>query len=110
MEKDFFDFIIKKYSKNSVKKACFIIREYIRCKKYNDLENCAVTEKEFSEALTIVLAHSYNTSDANTEAKTWHCDGDCNRNNGMYAFCPGEFQLDKNSDTLCEYYSDSFCK
>lgn len=110
MDKGWFDFIVKEYPKNSVKKACYVVREYMRCKRYNDLENCAVTEKEFLESLNILLAFGYTNSDKDTIAKRWTCDSDCNRNNGMYAFCPGEFQIDRNSESFCEYYSSPFSK
>ena len=104
-------FITGNLHKDSVKKACYIVREYMRCEKTGNLDICAVSKDEYNEALRVLLAYSYQTSDNNTVAEQWLCDSDCDRNNGIYGFCPGEFQIDNHSGKkLCKHYVDSFNK
>ena len=78
MEKDFFDFIVKDMSKDSVKRACYIVREY---KRYESNGN-------------LVAVLFQNNKD--TVVEQWHCDGNCNRNHGVGDFCPGVIILQKN--------------
>lgn len=109
MEKDVFNYIVKDLSKDSVKRACYVVREYRRCEMSGNFSNCAVTKEEYEEALNILLAYSFQTSDKVTTAEQWQCDGDCNRNHGFGDFCPGEFQLSKDpSKKLCKYFLDPF--
>ncbi len=109
MTKNDLEFYTKDLKENSVRRACYIVREYLRCKDYN-FSNPSVSEEEFYDALNILLAHSYQTSDEKTVVEQWCCDGDCDRNNGFYGFCPGEFQIDAKKRTLCKYYLDSINK
>ena len=108
MKRDYFDFIVKDLPKDSIKRACYVVREYRRCEKSGNLDICAVSKEEFDEAVTILLAHSFQTSDNDTLAEQWQCDSDCNRNNGFEGFCPGEFQINNSSRKLCKYFSDPF--
>ena len=109
MKRDSFDFIVNDLPKDSVRRACYVVREYERCKKSGNLDICAVSEEEFDLAVSILLAYSFQTSDKNTLVEKWQCDSDCNRNNGFYGFCPGEFQISKDpSLKLCKYYSNPF--
>ncbi len=109
MERDFFDFIVKDLPKDGVKRACYVVREYRRCEKSGNLDMCAVSKEEFDSALAILLAYSYQTSDKDTLVEQWQCDSDCNRNNGLGDFCPGEFQISKDPcKKLCKHFSDSF--
>lgn len=101
MNKEDFYFSISKLPLNSVKRACFIVREYIRCNKTNI--ECAVTKDEFKESLDIILAHSYQTSDKRTSIEQWHCNQECELYDDL-AFCPGEFQIKENEKKLCRYF------
>ena len=118
MDKDYFNFIIKDMPKNSVKRACYIVREYLKYSKKVEVnddivlksnEKCAVTLEEYLEAVRILLAYSYENSDALTEVELHHCECDCGQikyNN----FCKGEFSVvDEDTDKtknlkLCKYY------
>ena len=64
----------------------------------------SVSEEEFYNSLDILLAHSFQTSDDKTIVEQWYCENDCDRNNGLFGFCPGEFQISGNAKTLCKYY------
>lgn len=109
MDKQEFDLIVSRFPIGSVKRACYIIKEYVRCEKLGKLESCAVTKKEFDDALKIVVAFSYEESNDDTMPKQWACDSDCVKNNGVDGFCPGEFQVDNTKGkTLCKYFNDSY--
>ena len=109
MERAVFDSLTSNLPKNSVKNACFVAREYIRCKEKNDSDNCAVTHKEFLEACKILIAHGYITSDKDLSVDLRHCDSDCSMNTSS-GFCPGEFCLGSDATELCPYFSDSYTK
>ena len=107
MKREDLDLIISNLPENSVKRACYIVREYQRYEEYGIFIDCAVSEEEYKEALRIILAHSFLTSNENTAVELWQCDGDCNRNHGFNEFCPGEFQVCKDSDKrLCKFFAD----
>ena len=107
MERDFFDFIVKDLPKDSVKRACYVVREYRRCEINNCMSYCAVSKEEYNYALSILLAYAYTTCKDKTVPELWKCDGDCNRNNGIGDFCPGEFQVSNESGKkMCKYFSD----
>lgn len=101
MDRRDFDFCVKDYPLNSVKRACYIVREYIRNK-----ESGAVSKEEYDKALRILLAYSYTTSDEKTTVETWSCDSDCSKNTG-FGFCDGEFQLEPKKPR-CKHFSDSW--
>lgn len=108
MNKLEFDAITEKLPKKSVKRACYVVREYIRCEKSGDFDFCAVSKDEYDAAIRILLAFSYQTSDENTLVEQWQCVSDCDRNNGLRGFCQGEFQISKDGNKkLCRYYSSS---
>ncbi len=120
MEKGYFNFITKDMEKNSVKRACYIVREYLRYSKKIRTEDdsealtieegCAVTLDEFLEASNILLAYSFKNSQDTTIQEFFYCENDCSHNNGYNGFCKGEFSLSNKSNRelkLCEYYSDS---
>ena len=107
MNRTDFNLITKDLPLNSVKRACYIVREYIRCKVDNNLDCCAVTKQEYNAALNILLAYSFTTSENDTTVEQWTCDSDCNKNNGLCGFCDGEFQINsKTGKQLCKYYSN----
>lgn len=109
MEKKVFDFIVKDLSKDSVKRACYVVGEYRRYESHNNFSGCAVSKEEYDNALNILLAHSFQTSDKDTVVEQWRCDGDCNRNHGFGDFCPGEFQITTDpAKKLCKYFLDPF--
>ncbi len=103
MYKSDFEILIMTLPENSVKRACYVVREYIK----NDFSSPLVSEEEFYSSLRILLAHAYQTSDDKTTVEQWYCENDCDRNNGLFEFCPGEFQINGKSRTLCKYYIDS---
>ena len=117
MEREFFEFVIKNMPKNSVKRACYIVREYSRYSKIETdsiltcEEGCAVSLHEYLEAVKVLLAYSYENSDMLTEVEQFACESDCSHNNGCVGFCNGEFSISKKSHDktlkLCKYYSDS---
>ena len=109
MERDYFNFVLKELPKDSVKRACYVVREYIRCENSGNLDNCAVSKEEYDSALAIILAYSFQTSNNDTLVEQWQCDSDCNRNNGVENFCPGEFQISNEPcKKMCKYYSNPF--
>ena len=108
MKKELFDLLLKDLPKNSVKRACYIVREYRRCEAIGNFNLCAVTKEEYDEALGILLAYSFSNSYNDTVVEMWQCDGDCSRNFGILDFCPGEFQITKDPEKkLCKFFSDS---
>ncbi len=100
MTKELFYLLTEKLELNSVKKACFIVREFLR--ESQDI-NCAVSFEEYLEAIKIILAYSYQTSDEFTTVDLYYCPGNC-VDNGKYGFCEGEFSRNDNSLKLCPYY------
>ncbi len=109
MDREDLDLIIRNLPKESVKRACYIVREYKRYEAKGNFDYCAVTKEEYEEALRIILAYAYSTSDNNTLVEQWKCYNDCSRNNGFCGFCEGEFQTSKDqSKPLCKHYSDSY--
>ena len=108
MNRNEFLYLVKDLPDGGVKKACYIVREYIRHEIMKDLSHSAVTKEEYDEAVRILLAHSFKTSDNDTTIEDWYCEFDCNRNNGLEGFCKGEFQSSSKAKKLCKYYSDSY--
>lgn len=119
MNREQFNNIIKDMPKNSVKRACYIVREYLRYSQIKMIEQdkvlkcdegCAVTLEEYLEASRILLAYSYKNSDNKTEIELFQCINDCNNNNGCSGFCKGEFELSSEVKTLnfCRNYSDPY--
>jgi hypothetical protein len=120
MDRGYFNYIIKDLPKNSVKRACYIVREYLRystTKKINqdevlkNEEDCCVTLEEFLEASQILLSYSYENSKDTDEIEFSSCENDCQYNNGCNGFCEGEFSLTSYPNPkklkLCKYYLDS---
>lgn len=118
MDRDFLNYIIKDMPKNSVKRACYIVREYLRYseivkigqdKALTSSEGCAVTLEEYLEASKVLLAYSYENSQKTTEVELFSCENDCSHNHGCFDFCNGEFSLSSDKKLkLCKYYSDSW--
>ena len=110
MERGYLDYITKDMSKTNVRRACYIVREYLKYSNDNK-DKCAVSSQEYLEAVNILLAYSYENSDSMTEVELFVCESDCSHNNGFGGFCNGEFSLSKNSNDktlkLCKHYSDS---
>lgn len=105
MNKSYFEYFTRNVRADGVRKACYIVREYRRCEKSNDLENCAVTKEEFEKALDIISAFAYIMSSDNTTTKLWACKEDCLRNEGNNTFCPGEFQIGTDAKKRCKFYT-----
>lgn len=100
MNKEQFDYITRKLPEDSIKKACYTVREYIR-----EPNTKAVTQEQFNKALTMVLAYAYTKSTDDETIKLYKCESDCYNNCGI-GFCPGEFQIDNQpASQLCKHYS-----
>jgi len=119
MERRYFDFITKDMPENSVKRACYVVREYLRCSRVTgngeskvlicNEDICAVTLEEYLEASKILLAYSYENSDEKTIQELFSCESDCCRNNGLSGFCEGEFSLSSSkTKKICKKYADSY--
>ena len=113
MNREYLDYLTKDMEENSVKKACYYVREYLRYADVtengivqNHPKRCAVTNDEFIKSLNIILGHSYNTSNDDTILNNMgYCEADCKHNSGNQSFCKGEFTLSK-SKKLCKYYNE----
>ena len=106
IDKNYYEYLTKDFPENSVRKACYDVREFMRSQKYGTMDN-AVTEEEFYKSLDILLAYSYEQSNDETVVEQYYCDSECERNNGIYGFCPGEFQINSKSRVLCRHFMDS---
>ena len=104
MTKEEFEYFISQFGE--VKKACYIVREYLRCEIQN-IES-VISKDEYIEAVRILLAYTYANCNDFSTINRWYCENDCTHNDGLYPYCPGEFQLDRDSKKLCKYYSDPF--
>lgn len=100
MTKELFYLLTKDLEPNSVKKACFIVREFLR--ESQDID-CAVSFEEYLEATKLILAYTYQTSDASTTVNLYYCSPDCVEG-GNYGFCEGEFSCNDKSLKLCPHY------
>lgn len=116
MQREYLEFIIKDLPENSVKRACYIVREYLRYSEIAKMnedsvlkskKGCAVTLEEYIEASKILLANSYENANDDTFVEQFYCESDCSHNNGCMGFCRGEFSISKSSKTLCKHYADS---
>lgn len=118
MEKEYLNFIVKDMPKNNVRRACYIVREYLRYSEQTKIgqdevlksgKGCAVTLEEYLDAMRVLLAYSYESSQKTTEVELFCCESDCSHNNGCGGFCDGEFSINSSNKKLklCKYYSDS---
>ena len=106
MKREDFDYFTNEYNNlNTVKKACFVVKEYQRCETGRVMDKSAVTYDEYQEALKKVLAYAFLKSNKEEIIETWKCNKECVRYRGVESFCPGEFQIDDNSNNLCKWYS-----
>ncbi len=100
MERKKFEKVVKNIPEGSVKKACYVLKEYFTAE-----EKSAVTKEEANKALHIILSYAYETSKFDTFAEKYYCKGDCIFDNKEeFSFCPGEFSLDDEATILCKYY------
>lgn len=115
MQREKMDFVINKNcNKGGVKEACYIVREYLsNCKKSEDTictgSHSAVSNQEFLAAVEVLLAFSWSQQ-MDVIPEMFFCDVDCSRLD-TDIFCPGEFQLGKNSESvlqkkLCPHFMD----
>ena len=90
------------FDDDSVIKACYIVREYIRCEGN---EECAVTKEQYDEAVTRLLTFSYLHCEMDTKVPQYSvCHEDCIYRRDR--FCLGEFQLNTHfkEKVLCKHY------
>ena len=118
MEKEIFAWYTKDLPKNSVKRACYVVREFLRYRKVTQnketgklecevLPGCAVTFEEYEKARNIILSYAYQNSNRTDTVELFACDENCVQNDyGNDAFCKGEFSLHKKSLNLCPHYMD----
>ena len=118
MEKEIFALYTKDLPKNSVKRACYVVREFLRYRKVTQnketktlecevLPGCAVTFEEYEEARNIILSYAYQNATKSDKAELFFCEGDCVQNDyGNDAFCKGEFSIHPKSLNLCPHYMD----
>ena len=103
MKRERFEQYIKNMPEGSVKKACFIVKEYLKGEGFS-----AVDKEEASVALGLLLSYCYENSKYDTFVEEYYCKGDCIFNNSEeFPFCPGEFSLANDAKTLCKYYKNS---
>lgn len=100
MTKAFFYLLTKDLDLKSVKKACLTVQEFLREPQE---DKCVVSSEEYLEALKLILAYSYQTSDEFTTVDLYYCLDDCVWS-GNYGFCEGEFSRNDNSLKLCPHY------
>ena len=118
MEKEIFAWYTKDLPRNSVKRACFVVREFLRYSKVTQnketgtleceiLPRCAVTFEEYEEARNVILSYAYQNSTKLDKVELFVCESDCVHNDyGYDAFCNGEFSLHSKSLNLCPHYMD----
>lgn len=119
MDKEIFAWYTKDLPRNSVKRACYVVREFLRYTKVTQnqetgtlecevLPGCAVTFEEYEEARNVILSYAYQNATKLDKVELFVCDDDCIQNDyGNDAFCKGEFSLHSKSLNLCPYYMDS---
>ena len=96
-------------TKDGVKRACYIVKEYLRYVNNGYMDDCAVTYEEYELALKRILAFAFNKSDYDTVEYLGKCEVDCKYTDKL--FCDGEFSVDKNhAEGPCRYYSPDWYK
>ncbi|MBR6252764.1 MAG: hypothetical protein IKR04_02880 [Clostridia bacterium] len=108
MERKEMDLVLEDfhYLKGGTREACVKAREYIShiINPGNQLHaplSC-VSANEFVEAVKVLMAFAFVQND--TVPDTWKCDNDCHRSS--YFLCPGECNINKNSDKMCPFFMD----
>ena len=105
MNKSDFERVTIGLPKDSIRLACYIVREYRRCESGNNLELCAVTKEQYDMAVNMLLAFAYQNSDEKTVVEQYYCESDCCKNNGLSGFCDGEFEITKDTKKrVCRRY------
>ena len=108
MERKELDSIIKDFNfqKGGTKEACLKAREYLlhMINPGNQLHSplSCVKADEFVEAVKVLMAFAFRQED--TIPETWKCDNDCHRTS--YFVCPGECNINNNSDKMCPFFMD----
>ena len=87
----------KGLAKGGVKEACMICLEYIRFRKSAD-----VTEEEFKEALSKVLAYAYQNCSDDTMVEEYHCDENC-IDTDFPKYCKGALLLESKTGKKCPF-------
>lgn len=101
MNREEFDFVMKQnnYLKGGTKEACIKIRDFLR---HFDAGMSFVNVDEYKEAVGTLIAFAFRQEDIVPEK--WKCDIDCRMLS--YLMCPGEFNLDNNSEKRCPFFTD----
>jgi len=106
MDKREMDFVLNynKYLEGGTKEACIKAKDFLKrittSKDGIISQDSCVTSEEFVEAVKTLIAFSFSQSD--NIPQRWYCDNSCCK--VSQHVCPGEFNLQKNSTTLCPYY------
>lgn len=115
MRREEFDHITKdmiSLEDGGVKKACFVVQEYLLHKDSIDpiteKSCCVVTEEEFYDAISILKAFSYKNSTNYTKAELYECTlGDSCLPTAP--FCKGGFNANNHlAKKLCPYKFDPY--
>ena len=108
MERNELAFVLKQnqYLEGGTKEACVKVREFLHY--VTDPENqihselSCVTADEFMEAVKTLIAFAFSQDD--TIPEKWQCDTDCHLTSNI--LCPGECNIDKNSNKICPFFMD----
>jgi hypothetical protein len=96
----------EKYLPDGTKKACVTIRDFFHdvkdiSKQLRNKGSC-ITIDEFIEAVKTLVDFVFKQEDAIPE--TWACDSDCRMTS--YILCPGECNINKESEKTCPFFQD----
>lgn len=101
MTKEEMQFVLKdnSYLENGTKQACVKIQDFLKHIKSIE-SSSSVNNREFLDAINVLLAFSFREKD--TIPERWYCECDCRHSGAL--LCPGEFNVNKSSHKLCPYF------
>lgn len=108
MERKQLEFVLddNHYLKGGTKEACVIARNFLShaTSSGNEIYShyTCVTADEFIDAVKKLIAYTFQQDDA--IPKMWKCDNDCRM--VSYLLCPGECNINKESDKTCPFFWD----
>ncbi len=108
MKRDMLEFCLENndYMEGGTKEACVKVREFLKHSipqdnRLSSYHSC-VSAEEFKEAVETLLAFTFRQAD--TIPERWKCDNDCKMTSSL--LCPGECNIDKDSDNVCPHFID----
>lgn len=101
MDRKEFDFVMEhnNYLKGGTKEACIKARDFL-CNFNSGMS--FVDVDEYKESVRTLIAFAFSQKD--TVPERWSCDNDCHRLSDL--ICPGEFNMDNNSNKKCSFFID----